>query len=373
MNLSGVRVLDLTRLLPGPYATQLLADAGADVVKVESPRRGDPAREMPPTAEDGTGRLFDAVNRGKRSIALDLKTDEGREAFDALAAAADAVVEGFSPGTADRLGVGYEDVSERNPDVVYCSLSGYGQTGAFRKRAGHDLNYVAVTGVLDATRRDGTEAPRIPGVPVADMAGGLFAAFSVVAALLSRELGNGGAYVDASLADAVLSVAQPLSAVAFDGDPRPGDTPLTGTYPWYDVYEAADGEYVTLAALERPFWETFCEAADRPDLVEYHGTIDPAEREMLRAELVEVFASHSAQTWETLCGADGMVARVRTPRQAVSLDHFSDRGVVHDGRVGFPARVDGEHPRADEHVPELGEHTEEILREVGFDTDRLTR
>lgn len=371
MNLSGVRVLDLTRLLPGPYATQLLADAGADVVKIESPRSGDAAREMAPTTEEGTGRLFDAVNRGKRSVALDLKTDDGREAFNALAANADVVVEGFSPGTTDRLGVSYEDVSEHTPDVVYCSLSGYGQTGTFRERVGHDLNYVAVTGILDATRRDATEAPRIPGVPVADMAGGLVAAFSVVAALLSRELGNGGAYIDASLADAALSVTQPLSMSAFDGDPRPGDTPLTGAYPWYDVYEAADGEYLALAALERPFWETFCEAADRPDLLDYHGTADPAEREALRDELVDVFDAHPASTWETLCGRDGMLARVRTSREAVSLDHFRDRGVVHDGRVGFPARVDGEHPRAGECVPELGEHTDEVLRDVGFDPDRL--
>lgn len=371
MNIDNITILDLTRLLPGPYATQLLADAGADVIKVESPDRGDYAREMAPTTEDGTGRLFDAVNRGKRSVALNLKTDEGREAFEALATDADAIVEGFSPGTTDRLGIGYEDVCEYNPDVVYCSLSGYGQTGGFRDRAGHDLNYAAVTGLLDATRRDTTETPRIPGVPVADMAGGLFAAFSTVVALLSRELGNGGSYVDASLADAALSVTQPISMLAFDDDPRPGGTPLTGAYPWYDVYEAADGEYVTLAALERPFWEAFCEAADRPDLVEYHGTTDSAEREALREELADVFDDRPASAWETLCGADGMVARVRTPREAVELDHFRDRGVVHDGRVGFPARVDGEHPRAGEDVPDLGEHTEEALRDVDFDVSRL--
>lgn len=365
MNLDGVRVLDLTRLLPGPYATQLLADAGADVVKVESPDRGDYARNTPPTTDAGVGRLFDAVNRGKRSVALDLTTDADREAFYALAADADVVVEGFSPGTVERLGVDYEAVREHNEDLVYCSLSGYGQTGEFAARAGHDLNYLATTGVLDANRRDTDERPRIPGIPIADMTGGLFAAFAIVAALLSRGLGNGGAYVDTSLADAALSVSQPLSMLAFDDDPRPGATPLTGAYPWYDVYEAEDGEYVTLAALEPQFWTAFCEAADRPDLEPYHGTTDPAEREALREELDEVFSQRSASEWEARCGEDCMLARVRTPREAVGLDHFRERGTVHDGRVGFPARVDGENPRTDESVPALGEHTEEVLREAG--------
>ncbi|QDX40939.1 CaiB/BaiF CoA-transferase family protein [Salarchaeum sp. JOR-1] len=369
MDLEGIRVLDLTRLLPGPYATQLLADAGADVVKVESPDRGDYARSMPPTTEGGVGRLFDAVNRGKRSVALDLTTDVDREAFYALAADADAVVEGFSPGTVDRLGVNYERVREHNEDIVYCSLSGYGQTGAFAERAGHDINYLAAAGVLDATRRDTDETPRIPGIPVADMAGGLFAAFAVAASLLSRELGNGGGYVDTSLADAALSVSQPLAMLAFDGDPRPGRTPLTGEYPWYDVYEAEDGEYVTLAALEPEFWEAFCADADRPDLVDAHGTTDPVEREALRAELESTFAERPAAEWERRCGADGMVARVRTPRDAIDAAHFRERGVVHDGRVGFPARVDGDVPAAGESVPDLGEHTGELLREAGVDPD----
>jgi crotonobetainyl-CoA:carnitine CoA-transferase CaiB-like acyl-CoA transferase len=371
MDLSGVRVLDLTRLLPGPYATQLLADAGADVVKVESPDRGDYAREMPSTTEEGVGRVFDAVNRGKRSVALDLTTDAGLAAFDALAETADAVVEGFAPRTAERLDVGHERLRELNPELVYCSLSGYGGTGPRRDHPGHDLNYVATTGLLDMTRADDSERPRIPGVPVADMAGGQAAAFAIVAGLLSRELGNGGCYVDTSLAEAALSVTQPVAAMAFDGDPRPGETPLTGELPWYDVYEAADGRYVTLAALEEPFWRAFCAAADRPDLVEAHGTTDPEERAALREALTDLFAERPAAEWERLCGDTGMLARVRTPAEAVADEGFRERGVVHDARVGFPGRVDGTVPETDETVPSLGEHTESVLSEVGFDPDRL--
>ncbi|MFB6117290.1 CaiB/BaiF CoA transferase family protein [Halosegnis sp.] len=371
MDLGGVRVLDLTRLLPGPYATQLLADAGADVVKVESPDRGDYAREMPPTTDEGVGRVFDAVNRGKRSVALDLTTDTGLAAFDALAAEADAVIEGFAPGTAEQLGVGHKRLREVNPELVYCSLSGYGGTGPRRDRPGHDLNYVAATGLLDMNRQDDSEQPRVPGAPVADMAGGLAAAVAVLAGLLSREVGDGGGtYIDASLAEAALSVTMPTAALAFDNNPRPGETPLSGAYPWYDIYEASDG-WVTLAALEEPYWVAFCEAAGRPELADAHGTTDTAERAALRETLADLFAERSATEWERLCGDTGMLARVQTPREAVSDETFRERGVVHDGRVGFPAQVNGSVPSGGEAVPARGEHTEELLQEVNFDPDRL--
>ena len=241
MQLQDVRVLDLTRLLPGPYATQLLADLGADVIKIEAPDRGDYAREMEPTTDEGVGQIFDAVNRGKRSISLDLTTEADRDRFDSLAATADVVIEGFRPGTAERLGIGHERLRERHPDLIYCSLSGYGGTGPRRDWPGHDLNYIATTGLLDMTRRDTEESPQIPGVPVADMAGGLVATLSILAGLLARSRGDGGCYIDASLADAAMSLTAPVAALAFDGVPRPGATPLTGELPWYDLYETADG------------------------------------------------------------------------------------------------------------------------------------
>jgi crotonobetainyl-CoA:carnitine CoA-transferase CaiB-like acyl-CoA transferase len=206
MDLDGIRVLDLTQLLPGPYGTQLLADMGAEVVKVEPPR-GDPARLV--RAQPGwSGYVFSAVNADKKSVALDLKQAAGREAFYDLVGDADVVFEQFRPGVADRLGIDHETLAAHNEEVVYCSLTGYGQAGPYRDRAGHDLNYVGFAGLADMTR-DADGAPTPPGYPIADMTGGLMAVTSILGALLSRELGNtGGTRIDLSMTDAVLAYAQ---------------------------------------------------------------------------------------------------------------------------------------------------------------------
>jgi crotonobetainyl-CoA:carnitine CoA-transferase CaiB-like acyl-CoA transferase len=378
MRLDGVRVLDLSRLLPGPYATQLLADAGADVVKIEDTDSGDYARLMPPYTDAGVGAIFDSVNRGKRSVALDLKSDEGREAFLALAETADIVFEQFRPGVVERLGVDYESVRAVNEDVVYCSLSGFGQTGPEADRVGHDLNYVGMAGMLDLTREDDESKPQIPGYPVGDMAGGLFAAFSMLGGLLSRELGNSsGEYVDVAMTDVVNSFSQAVAYDALAGDdPRPGETPLTGGVPWYDVYECADGRYVTLAALEPKFWRTFCEAVDRPDIADKHMTDDPAELAALREEIAGVFAERTRDEWEAELGdVEAMVAPVQTPAESLTGDRAAARDLVEreDGvpRVGFPARSTATAEDGGGPTPGHGEHTDALLREVGYDDDRL--
>lgn len=396
MRLDGVRVLDLTRLLPGPYATQLLADLGADVVKVEDTGAGDYARHLPPTTERGVGAVFDAVNRGKHSVAIDLKDDDGRAAFFDLVEEADVVIESFRPGVVDRLGVDFDSVRERNPDVVYVSLTGYGQAGPLADRAGHDLNYVGRAGLLDMTRPGTDEPPVAPGYQVADMAGGLFAAFAVVGALLSREIGSAargeheepadrGEYVDVSMTDVVLSFSQAVAPAALaaarsrdastaggDAGPRPGETSLTGAFPWYDVYEAADG-FVTLGALEPQFWSAFCDAVDRPDLTEYHMTGDEAEREALREELEELFAERTRDEWvELFADVDACVDGVFTPAEAVADETFVERGVVTGGaapRVGFPAVCD--RPADDESLPDHGEHTALELSRAGVPEDRI--
>ncbi len=376
MRLDGVCVLDLTRYLPGPYATQLLRDAGADVIKIEDTSMGDPTRWM--DFDDSDGTLFGAVNRGKRSVALDLKSEAGREAFFELATEADVLIEGFRPGVTERLGVDYDSIREHNAEIVYCSLSGYGGTGPYRTRAGHDLNYVAFSGLLDMTRADEYAKPQIPGVPVGDMAGGLVAAFSIVGALCSRELGNtGGEYIDVAMTDVLLSFSQALAPNALAGEtPRPGETALTGELPWYDIYETADGEYVTIAALEPPFWQAFCEAVGREDLVDAHMSEDSATRAALREELSEIFAKRTREEWEEqLKDVDATVEPVRTLAEALSHPQTDSREVVeHTGppRIGFPARSSN-HSEPGEGVPGHGEHTESVLREAGYEDSDFER
>ncbi|UHQ96128.1 CaiB/BaiF CoA transferase family protein [Natrinema halophilum] len=379
MDLSSITVLDLSQLLPGPYGTQLLAEMGADVIKIEQPDGGDYSRYTEPTMDSGQGAVFTAVNRGKESVTLDLKCDEGREAFYRLAAEADVVFEQFRPGVVDRLGVGYEDVSEYNSEIVYCSLSGYGQTGPYRKRVGHDLNYAGFAGLIDMTRADEDERPRLPGYPIGDMAGGTFAALSIVGALLSRELGStGGNYIDISMTDAVLSFSQAVGVLAMTGqNPRPGKTHLTGKYPCYDVYETADGRYLTLAALEPKFWATLCDELDKPHLLEKHQSGDEAVRTAVRDELAETFRTKDLAAWEDQLGdVDVMIGRVNTPQEALEDPHLRERDVIKTGgdgpqRIGFPASVQQGLDGGKGPVPDLGEHTDSVFRRFGFDDEEI--
>lgn len=370
MDLDGITVLDLTRLLPGPYGTQLLADMGAEIVKIEPPGSGDYSRVMEPLI-DGVGGVFASTNRGKKSVCLDLKTEKGREILLSMTEDADVVFEQFRPGVVDRLGVGYEAAAERNPDIIYCSLSGYGQSGPYSDRVGHDLNYVGYAGLLDMTRPDESHAPVLPGFPVADMVGGLFATFSILGALLSREFGNGGEYIDVSMTDVVLSLSQAVAPMAFSGeDPRPAETVLTGKYPSYGVYETADGRYVALAALEPHFWENFCRAVDRPDLVDLHHSSDPEEVGYLESELEALFSNRTRDEWtDALADKEVMVSPVKTPSEAIEDTQIRERNIIRDGklpRVGFPARASGV-TETDETLPSLGEHTEAVLRSYGYE------
>lgn len=374
MQLTDVTVLDLTRLLPGPYATQLLSDLGATVIKVEQPGVGDYARAM---ASEGDVDVFSAVNRGKKSVTLNLKHDDARDAFIELATNADVVIESFRPGVVDRLGIGYDEIRAVNPDIVYCSLSGFGATGPHRDRAGHDLSYVSMAGVLDMTRAEKGGRPVIPGFPIADMAGGLFAAFAIVSALLNRELGTGdGEHIDVALTDVVTGLSHAVSPQVFAGETPAGrETTLTGAFPCYDVYETADGRYVTLAALEPEFWQRFCDAVDRPDLVSKQYAADPAEREAVREAIADVFLARTRDEWEKELGdTDAMVAPVYTIAETLDSEQARDRDLVwgeDNPRVGFPARTRHEIPRSEEWLPGLGEHTEDVLLACGFDESEI--
>jgi crotonobetainyl-CoA:carnitine CoA-transferase CaiB-like acyl-CoA transferase len=252
--LAGLTVLDLTRLLPGAYCTQMLADLGADVIKVEEPGRGDYNREFPPINVKEPG-SFLLLNRNKRSVTVNLKTDNGKAILRRLAARADILVEGFRPGVMDRLGVGYEALTKENPRLIYCAISGYGQDGPYAKTPGHDLNYMALAGALQLFGKAG-EGPIVPGLSIADQGGGsLMAAFGILAAVLGRARTGKGQFVDVSMTDGAVSwLGYHAADYLFAGvEPKGGERRFIGQAPCYNVFRCADGRHITLGLIEPQF------------------------------------------------------------------------------------------------------------------------
>jgi alpha-methylacyl-CoA racemase len=384
MRLDGIQIVDLTWLLPGGYGTQLLADMGARVIKIEPPESGDYMRgiEYPVTQPIGReaersedSAEFEAVNRGKESVTLDLKSEVGREAFYRLVAESDAVIEAFRPGVAERLDNNYEQLTEYNENIVYCSLTGYGQTGTYRDRPGHDQNYLAFAGFLDLNRRTEGEQPAFPGYPVCDMAGGVFAAFSLVSALLSRELGqHGGNYIDIAMTDVVLSFAQLLVPMARKTDLRPGETMITGKFPFLDTYRTADGEYLVLAAVEPKFWAEFCRCIDRPELIDHHFSADPDIRDEVRNEVQSVLESKARAEWNQIFdGTNVPVSPVQTLEEALDHPQTQSRNLMDDRmKVGFPAVVRRGLDLPRDGAPGQGADTEAVLRELGMSDTEIS-
>ena len=373
--LAGYRVLDLSRLLPGPYCTMLLGDLGADVIKVEDVQTGDPSRWNQPRAGDQSIR-FRQLNRNKRSIAIDLKSTKGHEIFLKLAATADVLLEQFRPGVVDRLGVAYDAVSRINPGIVYCSLTGYGQTGPYRDRAGHDLNYVGLAGALGLTA-DASGRPAIPGVQIADIAGGMIAAFAILAALLARQRSGRGQFIDVSMFDVVLSMLPVPAANEFAGSPIGigGRYILTGAYPFYNVYETADGAFMTLGALEPKFWQNFCRTAGREDLIPRQFD-EGARRDELFREVREIFRSRTRDEWVSImktadCCCEPVLsmtesfAHAQTLARSLILQVKQEDGLQLQ-QLGFGYKLSETPPAVDSPSPALGEHTNGLLEELGF-------
>ncbi len=363
--LDGMRVLDLTRLLPGPFCTMLLADLGADVIKIEEPRGGDPARES------GGGGLFLQVNRNKRSVTLDLKSAAGHDLFLRLVDGADVVVEGFRPGVMQRLGLGYPVLEARNQRLVYASLSGFGQSGPYRDRPGHDLNYLALAGVAGYNvGRDGQPIPA--GVQVADLGAGSLAAVAILAAIVARQQTGRGQSLDVSLFGSAIAWLPTLIAPLFSAGQAlaPGEPPLSGGLAQYDVYATADGRWVTLGALERKFLENFFDAVGRPELVHVRNG------DVLRGELRAIFATRTLGEWvASLRDVDTCFAPVNSLEEMLADPHVRATRMftsVEHPRLGEvpqispPFAFSETPPSVRRPPPELGEHTREVLAEVGI-------
>jgi len=371
--LSGLRVIDLSRLLPGPYATLVLADMGAEVIKLEAPRGGDYLRAFPPSLEGSKyGARFGALNTDKKSIAVDLKKPEGVAVARKLILSADIVVESFRPGVMDRLGLGYEALKAEHPGLIFCAISGYGQDGPYTHRAGHDLNYVGMAGVMAfAGPADGP--PQLPAVQVADIgAGALWPLIGILSALHARHSTGQGALIDASMTDGSLGFLQmELAEFLTKGTVPPrGENMLTGGQSCYGVYETSDGGYMTVGALEPKFWAAFCKAVERPDLMARHlGTIEKTTA--TRGILEELFKTKTRAEWEAVFATvEACVEPVLMPDELVDHPlHVARKNVIEDDRgmrrIRTPMR-----PRdaaAPKRAPELGEHTRALLAEAGYD------
>ena len=378
--LHGLTVLDLSRLLPGPFCSLLLADFGADVIKVEDTGMGDYVRWSPPyyegAAETANSALFLALNRGKRSIRINLKSEPGKDALLRLVAGADVLIESFRPGVLDRLGVGYERLREINPGLVYCAITGYGQDGPNRDRSGHDINYLGLNGILGLTG-DPDGPPVQAAAQIADIGGGsLMAAVGILIALRERERSGQGQLVDCSMFDGALSWLGLVAAEAFASGraARRGELPLAGRFVCYRPYACADG-HVSLGALEPKFWSAWCEGVGRPDLIanqfqapgsDTHHAVEAIFRERTR-EQWRAFASEHDCCLEPVLDLDEVLESelVSAREMVVAIDQ---PGVAQPVRqLGAPiklSRTPADTGRAP--GPELGEHTDQILAAAGF-------
>jgi alpha-methylacyl-CoA racemase len=369
--LDGVRVLDLTRLLPGGFLGGLLADLGADVVKVEEPRSGDGLRSTTPRTGPYAS-MWWALGRGRRSLAVDLKDPRGADLLGRLAATADVLVEGFRPGVADRLGVGYADLSERNPRLVYASLTGYGSDGPMSAAGGHDVDYLAYAGVLGMTGPPGGP-PSLPGVQVADLGGASMLGIGLLAALYRAQVTGRGAHVEVAMYDAALAWTSVHAAAvwATGSSPGPGGSVLSGLLPCYGLYACADGRHLAVGALEPPFWEAFCAILERPDLLPRAS--DPAAR----SDVAKVVATRTLADWmSAFDGVDACVAPVLELGEALAHPLAAARGMVRDAplddagatapTLGSAVRVDGVARAAEGRPPELGADSVALAAKAGL-------
>lgn len=378
--LTGLRVLDLTRLLPGPLATLHLADLGADVIKIEDVGAGDYARTMGPGGggKNDDSLFFRLINRNKKSLRLDLKQPEGVAVFLRLAKDADMIFESFRPGVVDKLGIGYEAVRAINPRIVYCAITGYGQTGPWAQRAGHDINYIATAGLLDQTgAADGP--PAIANLQIGDILGGaLTSLLGALAAVIGAKNSGQGSHVDISMTDSVFAhtLFPFMIASAFGSRPAPrGDDLLTGRVPCYGVYRTADDRYLAVGALEPKFWQALCAVIDRPDLAPW-GLATGSKGRETKAELAALIAAQPLAHWEAVFAAhDCCVTAVLHSGEAMQHPQLQARNTIVDvdgmQQLAPPLRLSS-WPWPEPHpAPACGADSDAILSAAGYSLEEI--
>ena len=382
MPLEGMRVLDLTRLLPGPFSTLLLADMGADVIKVEDMDAGDYLRFTPPISSSGMGIHFHTLNRNKRSIAINLKRMEGRELLLELATWADVLIEQFRPGVMEKLGLGYDTIKEVNPSIIYCSITGYGQDGPYRNVAGHDINYLGYAGVLDSTGA-AEGPPVICGVQIADLgAGGMFGALSILTAYIYMMKTGEGQHVDVSMTDGSVSWLTVNTGELFmtGRGPERGTQVLQGAFPCYSVYEAGDG-YMAVGALENKFWQRLCEILGKPEYGpeqfntektdEIFAWLKDKFKDKTRAEWMEVFADEDACVSPVLSITE-MASDPQVLHREMVVE-VEDEKLGRTKTLGIPVKFGATPGEIRRSAPRLGEHTTEVLEMLGCSSENIVQ
>jgi crotonobetainyl-CoA:carnitine CoA-transferase CaiB-like acyl-CoA transferase len=381
--LKGIKVLDCTRLLPYQYCTMMLGDLGAEVLKVEEPREGDYGR-WGDGARTYESDAFVMANRNKKSMKLNLKHEMGREILKKLAEEYDVLVESFRPGVMDRLGVGYKDMKKVNPSIIYCSTTGFGQTGPYKMLVGHDINYLGYSGILACTGEQ-TGRPVTPGIPIGDMAGGgLATAMAILAAIVGRERSGIGQYIDVGQADVLASLnirnfaevlAQRKGRTA-----RPVD--LRGFSNCYNAYKTSDGKFMAVGPVEAKFWANFCQTVGKEEWIERH-LLKFEEGSEASEDLKELFASKTRDEWtEIFQNVDSCITPVLSPEEALENEHYKARGMVSTMddpergetlQIGFPAKFSDDLNFKRSPAPFFGEHTDEVLTMAGYSEEELEK
>jgi crotonobetainyl-CoA:carnitine CoA-transferase CaiB-like acyl-CoA transferase len=383
--LEGIRILDLSRLLPGPFATQLLADFGAEVIKVEDPLQGDYLRWREPYITNGEYKesaAFLALNRNKKSIILDLKQLEGQEVFYKLAATTDVILETFRPGVVNKLKIDYESIREINPRIIYCSLTGFGQNGPYQDLPGHDLNYIGVGGMACLTGEP--DCPMLMGVPVADIGGGaLNAAIAILMAIIARNKTGEGQYIDVAMLDGAMSwLAYAFSRYwATKELPIRGNDRLTGGRPGYGIYKTKDQKYIAVGALEQKFWENLCKVINRPNLIKNPQPQGPEKKEIVEI-LKKAFLTKTRAEWLAISKKNDVCISpayeldelINDPQVQARemLIAFDDDRLGTLKYLGMPFKLSQTPGQIRFRAPGYGEHTNEILRTLGYSNEEIT-
>jgi crotonobetainyl-CoA:carnitine CoA-transferase CaiB-like acyl-CoA transferase len=378
--LKGIKVLDLSRLLPGGFCSMILGDFGAEVIKVEEPGRGDYERWTPPFI-NGQSAYFISTNRNKKSIVLNLKNPIGIDVLLRLVRTADVIIESFRPGVVDRLGIGYQQVAKVNPRIVYCSISAFGQNGPLREQVGHDLNCLAFSGFLSTTGMKGGP-PVIPGVQVSDYATAMMATTAILLAYIECQRSGQGQYCDISMLDAITSwMRMPMAKYLADGLlPGPQDSMFNGALACCNVYETKDGRFVALGAMEEKFWISFCKMIGREDLIPLQWESQTVQ-EKIKKELSLLFGQKRMVEWvELLGGQEICFSPVLNIEETLHFPHLQSRGMFQDiegeggkpiPQIGFPMKLSNTPAAYFIPPPQMGQDTRSVLRKAGFSTEEI--